>query len=212
MYSLIVLVLGYICGNFSTGYIVGKLNHIDLKSSGSGNIGSTNALRTLGFFRGGLPTLLGDVLKTIVPCLIVKYIFFNGLQGDSLGFHSTDYYVLLCGFGVVLGHNYPVLLRFKGGKGIACTGGTLLAFNLPMTLIPLAIFISVTAITRYVSLGSIIGLISIPVTIAVTYHFKWGLVLISSLFTILGIIRHRANIRRLADGTENKIGKNKKDS
>ena len=210
MLSAIVIILGYIFGNFPTGLIVGKLNHIDIRQTGSGNIGSTNALRTLGFLRGGLPTLVGDILKVVIPCLLVKYFICPGLAGNEIGYLSTNYFVLLCGFGVVLGHNFPAVLGFHGGKGIASTGGAFLVFNFPMTMIPLAVFILVCYITKYVSLGSMIGLISIPVTIAFFYPGQWALVLVASFYAILGIARHKPNIERLMKGTENKLGQKKK--
>ena len=209
MLSAIVIILGYVFGNFPTGLIVGKLNNIDIRQTGSGNIGSTNALRTLGFLRGGLPTLAGDILKVVIPCLLVKHLICPGFVGNEIGYLSTDYFVLLCGFGVVLGHNFPVVLGFHGGKGIASTGGAFLVFNFPMTMIPLAVFILVCYITKYVSLGSMIGLISIPVTIALFYPGQWALVLVASFYTILGIARHKPNIERLMKGTENKLGKKK---
>ena len=152
MLSAVVVVLGYLFGNFPTGMIVGKCNHIDIRHEGSGNIGSTNALRTLGFLHGGLPTLIGDILKVVIPCLLVKYLICPNLTGDANGFLSTNYYVLLCGFGVVLGHNFPFTLGFHGGKGIASTGGAFLVFNFPMTMIPLAVFLLVSYLTKYVSM------------------------------------------------------------
>lgn len=205
----IVLVLGYVFGNFSTGYLVGKLNNVDIKNAGSGNIGSTNALRTMGFLRGGLPTLLGDVLKVVIPCLLVRFLITPDRIGNEIGLYSTDFYVLLCGFGVVLGHNFPVFLGFKGGKGIACTGGAFLVFNLPMTMIPLAVLIIVIALTKYVSLGSIIALISVPVTVFFFYPGQFALVFVSGLYMLLGIVRHYSNVLRLWNGTENKLGSKK---
>lgn len=210
MLSAVVVVLGYLFGNFPTGMIVGKCNHIDIRHEGSGNIGSTNALRTLGFLRGGLPTLIGDILKVFIPCLLVKYLICPNLAGDANGFLSTDFYVLLCGFGVVLGHNFPFTLGFHGGKGIASTGGALLIFNFPMTMITLAIFLLVSYLTKYVSLGSILALISLPITIAFFYPGQWALVVLSLLFVILGVVRHKSNIERLMKGTENKLGSKKK--
>lgn len=210
MNSVLVLLFGYLFGNFSTGYIVGKLNHVDIKNEGSGNIGSTNALRTMGFLRGGLPTLLGDILKVVIPCLLVRHFWFPNLTGNEIGLYSTQYYVLLTGFGVVLGHNFPALLGFKGGKGIASTGGAFLVFDFIMTMIPLAVMILVTALTKYVSVGSMIALISIPVTLSFFYPGQWALVGVASLYAVLGFIRHHSNIKRLIEGTENKLGSKKR--
>lgn len=208
--SFLVLLFGYVFGNFSTGYIVGKLNHVDIKNEGSGNIGSTNALRTMGFLRGGLPTLVGDILKVVIPCLIVRHFWFPNLTGNEIGLYSTQYYVMLTGFGVVLGHNFPAVLGFKGGKGIASTGGAFLVFDFLMTMIPLAVMIVVTAFTKYVSVGSMIALISIPVCVSFFYPGQWALVVVASFYAILGFIRHHSNIKRLMEGTENKLGSKKR--
>lgn len=210
MNSVFVLLFGYLFGNFSTGYWVGKLNNIDIKKEGSGNIGSTNALRTMGFLRGGLPTLLGDILKVVIPCLVVRHLWLPNLVGNEIGLYSTKYYVLLTGFGVVLGHNFPALLGFKGGKGIACTGGAFLVFDFIMTMIPLGVIILVTAVTKYVSVGSMVALLSIPITLAFFYEGQWALVIVASLYTLLGLIRHHSNIKRLLEGTENKFGSKKR--
>ena len=107
----ICLLLGYAFGCFSTGYFVGKLHHIDIRQYGSGNAGTTNALRTLGK-KAGAMTFLGDVLKCIIPILFIRHILFVGVEYLPL-------LVLYTAVGVVLGHNYPFYLHFKGGKGIA---------------------------------------------------------------------------------------------
>lgn len=210
MNSVLVLLFGYIFGNFSTGYIVGKINNVDIKNEGSGNIGSTNALRTMGFLRGGLPTLIGDILKVVIPCLLVRHYFLPDRAGNDIGLYSTQYYVLLTGLGVVIGHNFPALLGFKGGKGIASTGGAFLVFDFLMTMIPLSIIIIVTVLTKYVSVGSMVALVSLPVTIAFFYPGQLALVGVASLYTLLGIIRHHSNMKRLLSGTENKLGSKKR--
>ena len=203
-YSIICFICGILCGNISTGYFVAKANHVDIMHEGSGNVGSTNALRTMGKLGGAL-TLVGDILKALIPVLLVKFVFFKDLQGLDNGLFSTDYYMLLTGFGVVLGHNYPFWLHFKGGKGIASTGGMMLGFTLPIAWVLFGTFIVVVAITKYVSLGSLIAILGIPVGIALLYPGKWVLLIIGILYAASAYYSHRGNIDRLIHHTERKI-------
>jgi len=203
--NLICLVAGYFCGCISSGYFVGKFYHIDIRDSGSGNAGTTNVLRTL----GKLPALLtfaGDVLKAVIPVLVTR-----------LAIGTPDNWYLLClytGLGVVLGHNYPFYLRFKGGKGIAVTAAVVMSTAHPL-VIPagLIIFISVVAITRYVSLGSLFVAWYIPANTLILYRGHPDFVhmmVISLVFTALAYFQHRQNIVRLLHGNENKLWGNKK--
>lgn len=194
----ICLVIGYLFGCIETGYIVGKLNHVDIRNYGSGNSGTTNALRTLGWKAGAI-TFLGDVLKAIVACLLVRFVLYPDME-------STSLLTLYTGLGVVLGHNYPFWLGGKGGKGIAATGGIMLAFDIRMVPIALAIFVISVALTRYVSLGSLLVSVFFPIWVAIMYPGDYHMLIVSVLFTILAFIKHRANINRLLHGTENKIG------
>lgn len=195
---LICLILGYSFGCFSTGYVVGKANNIDIRNFGSGNAGTTNALRTLGW-KAGLLTFLGDAIKAIIPILLVRFLFF---PNDTL----TQLFPLYTGLGAVLGHNFPFYLHFKGGKGIAVTGGVILAFDWRLALIALVIFIVVVAATRYVSLGSLIISSLLPVWILIIYPGNIHMLIVSLFFTISAFYKHKANIKRLLNGTENKIG------
>lgn len=195
---LFCLIFGYIFGCFSTGYFIGKLKKVDIRNYGSGNIGTTNALRTLGAKAGAI-TLLGDAFKAVIPMLLVRYIFFD---------HS-DFAQLLSlytGLGVVLGHNYPVWLKFKGGKGIAATGGVMMAFDILIVPFALPMFILIVAITRYVSLGSLYVALFFPVWILVRYPGDIHMLILSLVFMVLAFIKHSSNIKRLINGTENKIG------
>lgn len=194
----ICLVIGYLFGCIETGYIVGKMNHVDIRNYGSGNSGTTNALRTLGWKAGAI-TFLGDVFKAIVACLLVRFLLYPDMEVTSL-------LTLYTGLGVVLGHNYPFWLRGKGGKGIAATGGAMLAFDIRMVPIALAIFVIAVALTRYVSLGSLLVSIFFPIWVAIMYPGNYHMLIVSCIFTILAFIKHRANINRLLHGTENKIG------
>jgi acyl phosphate:glycerol-3-phosphate acyltransferase len=192
------LIFGYIFGCFSTGYFIGKMKKVDIRNYGSGNIGTTNALRTLGAKAGAI-TLLGDAFKAVIPMLLVRFIFFN----------QTDFAQLLSlytGLGVVLGHNYPVWLKFKGGKGIAATGGVMMAFDILIVPFALPLFILIVAITRYVSLGSLYVALFFPVWILLRYPGDIHMLILSLIFMVLAFIKHSSNIKRLINGTENKIG------
>lgn len=200
---LICLLIGYLCGCISSGYLVGKIYHIDIRDTGSGNAGTTNVLRTLGKLPA-LITFVGDLAKAIIPIVIIRCIF----QGE------VEY--LLClyfGLGVVLGHNFPFYLHFKGGKGIAVTAAVVLSAAHPIMIpIGLVIFISVVALTRYVSLGSLFVAWYIPAN-TLAFHRDDQLfihmMIISLIFTILAYVQHRQNIVRLIHGTENKLGAKK---
>lgn len=195
---ILCLCFGYLFGCFSTGYFIGKLNKVDIRNYGSGNAGTTNALRTLGA-KAGLFTLLGDILKAVIPILLVRFIFF----------HSDELVQLLClytGLGVVLGHNYPVWLKFKGGKGIAATGGAMIAFDPWIIPIALPVFVISVALTRYVSVGSLLVAIMFPILIQLRYPGELHMLTISLVYMALAFIKHRSNIKRLLNGTENKLG------
>lgn len=203
-WNFIYLVIGYFCGCISSGYIVGKIYHIDIRDNGSGNAGTTNVLRTL----GKLPALLtfaGDFLKGVIPVLIVRLAF--GTPGN---------WYLLClytGLGVVLGHNYPFYLKFKGGKGIAVTAAVVMSTAHPFVIIGgLLIFIAVVAVTRYVSLGSLFVAWYIPANTLALYRENplfTHMLVISLFFTVLAYFQHRQNIVRLIHGNENKLWGNK---
>lgn len=203
-WNFICLVIGYFFGCISSGYIVGKIYHIDIRDKGSGNAGTTNVLRTL----GKLPALLtfaGDLLKAIVPVLVIRLIL------DT----PVDWY-LLClymGLGVVLGHNYPFYLKFKGGKGIAVTSAVILSTAHPLLILAgLLIFIVVVAITKYVSLGSLLVAWYIPANTIIFYRENplfVHMIVVSLLFTAFAYFQHRQNIVRLLNGSENKLWGNK---
>ncbi|WP_066718187.1 glycerol-3-phosphate 1-O-acyltransferase PlsY [Clostridium sp. Marseille-P299] len=195
---LICLICGYGFGCISTGYLVGKANHVDIRKYGSGNAGTTNALRTLGWKAGAL-TYLGDFLKAIIPILLFRNILFADVDyAQLLGLYT--------GLGVVLGHNYPFWLHFKGGKGIAVTTGVMAAFD-PL-LIPtfIIVFVVAVAITRYVSLGSLLLSILFPIWIAIRHPGDIHMLIIGLIYAASAFYTHRANIKRLLNGTENKLG------
>jgi glycerol-3-phosphate acyltransferase PlsY len=195
---LICLAFGYLFGCFSTGYFVGKMNKIDIRKYGSGNVGTTNALRTLGAKAGAL-TLLGDSLKAVIPIVLIRFIIFPGVP-------HTQLLALYTGLGVVIGHNYPVWLNFKGGKGIAATGGVMAAFDPWIVPVGLPLFILAVAVTRYVSVGSLLIAVLLPVWVLIRYPGDLHMLIVALIFMILAFVKHRSNIKRLLNGTENKFG------
>lgn len=191
--------IGYACGCISFGYFVGKSQHVDIRKYGSGNVGTTNALRTLGK-KAGLLTFLGDILKCILPILILKlFVFKNSEIRDLLG--------LCTGLGAVIGHNFPFYLHFKGGKGIAVMSATILTFDLRLSLLCFLTFFSVVLITRYVSLGSLLIATEFFVWTLIFYNDSVPIMAVGGIFAALAFYTHRTNIKRLLSGTENKLGK-----
>ena len=158
---LIIIIIAYLLGNISTSYIVAKrLAGVDIRTQGSGNAGSTNVLRTLGKKAGAL-TFVGDVLKGLIAVLIARLIAY-GVHMDQ----SICAYIAVVA--VVLGHNYPAFLGFKGGKGVATSLGSMLGMNPLVALMCLGFFIIIVAITKYVSLGSILGIGLSPICLLYT--------------------------------------------
>ena len=197
---LIIIVIAYLLGNISTSYIVAKrLAGVDIRTQGSGNAGSTNVLRTLGKKAGAL-TFVGDVLKGLIAVLIARLIAYS-VHMDQ----STCAYLAVVA--VVLGHNYPVFLGFKGGKVVATSLGSMLGMNPLIALICLGFFIIIVAITKYVSLGSVLGIGLSPIIMLINHNTKG--VLITLFLTISVAITHKENIKRLLNGTERKIGEKK---
>ena len=139
---IIALLIGYGFGLFQTGYLYGKSKGIDIRQQGSGNAGTTNSLRVLGW-KAGIITFAGDLLKAVFAVLLVKLIF-HGTYGAD-----TKVLELYAGFGTVLGHNFPCYLQFRGGKGIACTTGVILAVCPPAVICCAVGFLIIVGITRF---------------------------------------------------------------
>ena len=196
---IICILIGYAIGLFQTGYIYGKTQHIDIREHGSGNAGTTNTLRTLGFKAGAI-TFAGDCGKAILA-IFISWLIFHAQYPEGIKLLG-----MYAGLGAVLGHNYPFYMKFKGGKGIATTGGVIFAFHWQLGLVCAAVFLIITAISKYVSLGSICMVLIIPFILYFNNPHDWKLVIVGCIFTAMAIWRHRANIGRLMNGTENKLG------
>ena len=195
MRPFIVILLSYLIGCFSSSYFLGKVSkNIDIRSHGSGNAGATNALRVLGKKMAALTFIL-DFLKGVVAVLIGRAIF-----GSTGG--------LLAGVFSVIGHDWPIFLKFKGGKGVATSFGALIALNWQTGLICLLIAVVIILITRYVSLGSIVAAASAPIILVlITEPIDKNLYITVIILVLLIISRHKANILRLCKGEENRLGK-----
>ena len=206
---ILALLSGYGFGLCRAGYLYAKSKGVDIHKEGSGNVGTTNTLRVLGI-KAGLITFVGDLCKAILASVVV-YFLFRENYGDSIRVLE-----LYAGFGAVLGHNFPFFMHFQGGKGIACTAGVILAVTPLEVPVCLLLFVLVVAITRYVSLGSVVVVLVFLIQSIVFGELGWlgmesasvrmEFYIVCACFAAMGIWRHRANIRRLMDGTENKIG------
>ena len=203
---ILCLIIGYIFGCFQTGYIYGKCHGIDIRQYGSGNAGTTNTLRVLGK-KAGYITYLGDALKAIFAILLVKYVIYGYLLIPSVDFNLLLAYT---GLGVAFGHNYPFYLGFKGGKGIATTSGVMLALDLRIGLIGIIGFFILFCITRYVSIGSLYMRLAFPICVLIFYPGQWHLFAVSVIFWLMAWVRHKENIKRLLNGTENRFERKKK--
>jgi len=207
MERVICLGIGYLFGIFQTAYIYGRIKGIDIREHGSGNAGTTNALRVLGK-KAGLIVFLGDVAKTVLAVLLARLLF-GRKYGDMLPLLG-----MYAGAGAILGHNFPVQLGFKGGKGIACTAGLVVTLGPIVTVLEASTFLLSVFLTRYVSIGSILVVIELVINLVVlgqTGYYGMSqahlneFYIICAVLSCMAVYRHRANIRRLINGTESKV-------
>ena len=148
MERIICLVIGYVCGLFQTGYIIGKVHKTDIRDHGSGNAGTTNAFRTFGKKAGAI-TLLGDCLKCVLAIVIVRMVYGNSMNG------ILPLLTLYAALGCILGHNFPISMEFRGGKGIAASVGMIIAFDWRIFIVCAVVFFALFFTAHYVSLCSL---------------------------------------------------------
>lgn len=186
------VILAYLVGSIPSGVWIGEwFFHKDIRQAGSHNIGTTNAYRVLGPV-GGTIVLIMDILK--------------GTLGASMpgffGYHQ-HWLILIVGVVAVIGHMFSIFLRFKGGKAVATSAGILLAYNTPFFFIASAIFFSLVCLTSMVSVASTLGMTIITLT-SLVYH-DWLLTTVAACLWVVFLIRHRANLARIRQGTENMV-------
>lgn len=189
--QIILIVAAYLLGSIPTGLLLAKAAGVDIRSSGSGNIGATNVYRTLGRSVGIL-TLFGDCLKGVIPVVATGY------------FGMSDLWIAAAGLAAFLGHTYTVFLGFKGGKGVATALGVFIAVSPAAVGSALLIFAAVVWKWRYISLGSISAAMAMPGMVAV-FDSRPPVVVMTSIVALLVIWKHRENIKRLRSGTESKF-------
>ncbi|GAV25441.1 acyl-phosphate glycerol 3-phosphate acyltransferase [Carboxydothermus islandicus] len=193
---ILAALLAYILGSVPFGYLTSKyLWGVDITKKGSGNIGATNVYRNLGPYPGAI-TALGDVGKGMLA------VYIGSLLAGERG-------ALVASFFVVIGHAYSIFLKFHGGKIVATTFGVLIMTSIKVTVVVFFIWLTVMLISRYVSLGSIVCGLSIPL-IMLLFGLDWSYVYLGIFLAVMIFYRHRDNIKRLLSGTENKIGTRKK--
>ncbi len=192
---ILLIFLSYLIGCFSSAYFIGKVfKKMDIRSYGSGNAGATNAVRVMGK-KLGILTFLLDFTKGVIAVLIGYRIM--GVSGG-----------LIAAFFVVIGHDWPVFLGFRGGKGIATTIGCYAVLNFPVALVSVIIGITVGLTSKFVSLGSIVFLSIVPgISLIMVENLDKDFLILTVLLAIIGIYKHKANIKRLINGNENKIGR-----
>jgi len=207
---ILIFTAAYLIGSIPWGFILAKINGIDIREHGSGNIGATNVLRTLGK-KWGIPCFILDFVKGLAPVMITKSLIASGVIDES-----ADFATVLAAFGTVIGHIYTIFLKFKGGKGIATSAGCLIALAPCPLIIGLIIWVISFYTSRYVSLASIAAAASLPLNALLCNALGIGTrtltaeIYLLALLGVLAIYRHKSNIKKLLDGTENKFEKKKK--
>ena len=199
---ILTVLIAYLLGSIPTGFLVARARGIDIRTVGSGNIGATNVFRILGK-PAGILVLLADAAKGWLAVFIVARLI-SGWSYPDAGQPASEWFRLCAGIAAILGHNYSCWLHFKGGKGIATSAGVLVALVPLPLLIILTIWILVFAFTRYVSLASIAASLSLPFA-AWAVGISRTIVLVTAGLAALAIYKHKANIKRLINGTESKI-------
>jgi glycerol-3-phosphate acyltransferase PlsY len=197
---IVALILGYFIGGIPWGYLIGRLKGIDIRNSGSGNIGATNVFRVLGKKWGGVVFAL-DCLKGGLPCFAAQHFFVL-----PVGFITKDGFGVVVAAATIFGHMFTPYLKFKGGKGVATTAGTLIALMPFVFLTCLFFWLLVFFVSRYVSLASLTSAVVLPLATFFIYKNHFWLFGVACAVSVLIFLRHKSNIRRLIEGTESRIG------
>ena len=201
MPEIFILLAGYAMGCLQSAYFAGRLvKKIDIREHGSGNAGTTNAVRVIGF-KAGLVVLFFDLGKTVLAVMLANQIF----NGRLFGLEGIEHLPgLLAGLGVVLGHNFPFYLKFRGGKGVAASLVLVLMFDWRILVVVAVASVFVIMVTKYVSLASLTGFAIFPIYTAVLGQ-PIEITAVACAIGLLGFIAHRKNIVRLLKGEEKKF-------
>ncbi len=191
MRYLLIAIFSYLVGSFSSSYFIGKRKNLDIREHGSGNAGSTNALRVLGK-KSAILTFVIDISKGVIAVNVGRY--FGGLYGS-----------LIASFFVVMGHNFPFYLKFKGGKGVATSIGVIYSIDYRVGILCTIVGILTVVISKYVSLGSMFAAITAIIAINIISTPEPATNFLILVLIIFIIIRHKDNIKRLMAGNENKF-------
>ncbi len=204
---ILIAVLAYLLGSLPTGFLVGKAKGMDIRKTGSGNIGATNVFRALGT-PAGIFVLAVDGLKGYAACAWLCDGLYKPL-GVPEG--NLEYLRISAGLGALLGHNYTCWLKFKGGKGIATSAGVLAALVPWALLIIAGVWLVLFVFTRYVSLASIAASAALPFAVWIT-HGSLTMIGVGAAMAALAIFRHRSNIQRLLQGNESRLALRKREA
>ncbi|AEH50418.1 glycerol-3-phosphate 1-O-acyltransferase PlsY [Pseudothermotoga thermarum] len=189
MIHLLAGLICYLCGSIPFSYLLPKLKKIDVRTVGSGNVGGTNALRAAGPVIG-FSCMILDALKAFIPVLVFSKL--SGMDPKVVG---------IAAIAAVLGHDFPIFLKFKGGKGVASTTGVMFAICYPCGFVFLAVWLLIVLTTKFVSLGSIIGLYTASL---VGFFFNTNFGVLFLILATISTVRHSDNVERLLHGTERK--------
>jgi acyl phosphate:glycerol-3-phosphate acyltransferase len=201
---VLTVLLAYLLGSVPTGYLVARARGVDIRGTGSGNIGATNVFRSMGR-QAGLMVLAVDFLKGLLACGLVPLFVLSSLgMGEGQAVRLAEPMALVAAVAAIVGHNYTCWLRFKGGKGIATSAGVLTALVPLALLIILVVWLVVFGVWRFVSLASIAASLALPPAVWVTGGSP-TLIGICAALTSLAVYRHRANVQRLLSGTEHRL-------
>ena len=202
-FALLSVIIAYLLGSVNSAIIISRLvSGKDIRNSGSGNAGATNVLRSVG--KGAaIATMLFDVLKGVFAVLI------GGALANAVSV-PPQYFAMVSGIAVILGHNYPVYFGFKGGKGIATSAAVIMTMDWKIGVALLIIALTIMAISKYVSLGSIVASALFPIAALIVHSGDWTFFMFALAVGVLAIYKHKENIKRLINGTESKLGSKKK--
>jgi len=202
--AIALSLLGYLFGSFPAGYLAGRLAGIDVRTVGSGNIGATNVLRVLGK-RWGYAVFIVDAFKGFAAVRLALF-FVQHLPSAK---PYAEYFAILTGAMCIVGHNFPVWLGFKGGKGVATSAGALFGLMPLVVVVIFLLWIIAFETTRYVSVASMVAAISLPIVVGLFLRLKFldgfALLYFSAAIALLVLWRHRSNFSRLLKGTEQRF-------